>query len=343
LLARSTSTAAAEIEHLVGMQAQNHLDPYFGLWSRVENFEAAELSGLVSSRQALRVGLFRSTIHLVTARDCLAIRPIVDSVLARTFGSTSFAKDIEGLDRDAILTMARSLLEQRPRTRAELGPLLAELWPGRAPASLAQAATYLIPVVQVTPRGLWNQTGPAAWTTIESWLGKRWPSQAQTNADDLVIRYLAAFGPAAQKDIRIWSGLTGLAEAVKRLRPRLMTFRDEKGVELFDLPEAPRPDPETPAPARFLPEYDNLLLSHADRSRFFDPPLLPKGWIGNLLLDGRYAGSWKVTRSKGAAQLEIELGRKVGRRLQTEVVVEGEKLLRFTDPDSSGAVRVTVP
>jgi hypothetical protein len=201
----------------------------------------------------------------------------------------------------------------------------------------------LIPVVQVPPRGLWNQTGPAAWTTIESWLGKSWPGQPHTIADDLVIRYLAAFGPAAQKDIRIWSGLTGLAAVVKRLRPQLLTFRDEKGVELFDLSEAPRPDPETPAPARFLPEYDNLLLSHADRSRFFDPPLFPKGWVGNLLVDGRYSGSWKVTRSKHAAQLEIELGRKVGRRLQTEVVVEGEKLLRFTDPDSSGAVRVTLP
>jgi hypothetical protein len=321
------------IEHLVGMQAQNHLDPYYGLWARLDQFQPPELSGLIGRHEALRVPLLRSTIHLVTARDCLAIRPILGSVLARTFASTSFAKDIEGVDRDTLLTQARALLEERPRTRAELGPLLAQHWPDRVPGSLAQAATYLMPVVQVTPRGLWGKKGPAAWTTIESWLGV--PLPTESSPDDLVLRYLGAFGPAAQKDIRVWSGLAGLAEVVKRLRPRLLTFQDENGIELFDLPDAPRPDAETPAPPRFLPEYDNLLLSHSDRSRFFDGDLVPKGWVGNLLVDGLFVGGWKIRRTKNGTVLDLELGRKLRRTDLEEVTAEGLRLLEFTGPTVS--------
>lgn len=211
------------IERLVGMQAQNHLDPYYALWARIDGFRPEELSNLVESRGALRTPLLRSTIHLVTARDCLTMRPLLGAVLSRTFTSTSFAKDLEGVDRTALLAAARAFLEERPRTRAELGPLLAEQWPERAPASLAQAATYLLPVVQVAPRGLWNQKGPAAWTTIERWLGL--PLGPAGPPDELIVRYLGAFGPAAQKDMRVWSGLTGLSDVVKRLRPSLVTFR----------------------------------------------------------------------------------------------------------------------
>jgi hypothetical protein len=327
------------IEQLVGMQAQNHLDPYYALWARIDGFQPEELSNLVASRAAVRVPLLRSTVHLVTARDCLRMQPILASVLARTFGSTSFAKDIEGVDRAELLTMARELLEERPRTRAELGPLLAQRWPDRVPGSLAQAATYLLPVVQVTPRGLWQQKGPAAWTTIERWLGR--PLEPAGPPDDLILRYLGAFGPAAQKDMRVWSGLAGLAEVVKKLRPRLVTFRDERGIELFDLPEAPRPDPETPAPPRFLPEYDNLLLSHSDRSRFFDGDLIPKGWVGNLLVDGMFIGSWKIERSEGSARLNIGLGRKLARPALEEVTAEGSRLLEVTDPTAQGDVSVS--
>jgi hypothetical protein len=180
------------------------------------------------------------------------------------------------------------------------------------------------------PRGLWQRKGPAAWTTIEKWLGHT--LEPAGSPDELIIRYLGAFGPAAQKDMRVWSGLAGLAEVVERIRPKLVTFRDERGVELFDLPDGPRPDPDTPAPPRFLPEYDNLLLSHSDRSRFFDGDLVPKGWVGNLLVEGTYVGSWKIERSKGSVRLDIELGRKLPRSDLEEVTAEGSSLLNFTDP-----------
>lgn len=329
------------IEHLVGMQGQNPHDPYFALWSRVDGFQPAELSSLLESRLAVRAQLLRSTIHLVTARDFLAIRPIVESVLERTFGSTAFARDVAGVDLQALFRLARALFEERPRTRAELGPLLGEKWPGRPVGSLAQAATYLLPVVQVTPRGTWQRSASAAWTTVESWLGS--PLDPAEQPDGLILRYLAAFGPAAQKDMRVWSGLSGLAAVVARLRPQLRTFRDENGVELFDLPEAPRPDPDIPVPPRFLPEYDNLLLSHSDRSRFFDGRVIPQGWVGNLLVDGMFSGSWRIKRTKQQTRLEIEPGKTLPIAESREVETEGDRLLAFTDPGVADREVVILP
>ena len=329
------------IEHLVGMQGQNPNDPYFALFSRVDGFQPAELSSLLESRLAVRAPLLRSTIHLVTARDFLAIRPIVGSVLERTFGSTAFARDVAGVDLEGLFRLSRALFEERPRTRAELGPLLREKWPDHPAGSLAQAATYLLPVVQVTPRGIWQRRAPAAWTTVEGWLGC--PLDPPGPPDGLILRYLAAFGPAAQKDMRVWSGLSGLAEVVARLRSQLRTFRDENGVEFFDLPEAPRPDPDIPVPPRFLPEYDNLLLSHSDRSRFFDGQLVPRGWVGNLLVDGMFSGGWRIKRTKRQTRLEIEPGKILPMSDRQQVKAEGDRLLDFTDPNAVDREVVILP
>ena len=333
--------ATRVLEHLVGMQAQNPLDPYYALWARMEGFQPEELSDLIEGHGAVRSPGLRATIHLVTARDARSMRPTLGPVLARTFGSTAFARDIEGIDREALLDSARTIIEESPRTRAALGPLLADLWPGRVPNSLAMAATYLIPVVQVPPRGMWQRKGAAAWTTMEKWLGG--PLGAPGEPDELILRYLAAFGPAATKDMRVWSGLAGLAGVVERLRPRLLTFHDKSGVELFDLPEAPRPDPQTPAPVRFLPEYDNLLLSHSDRSRFFDGSMTPQGWVGNLLVDGMFAGSWKITRAGKRTRLEVTPGRQLARAETDEVTAEGYKLLGSSDPADDHALVVIAP
>lgn len=323
-------TAANAIEHLVGMQAQNPRDPYYGLAARLEGFRPGELVDLLSKRNAVRAQLMRGTIHLVTATDCLTIGPIFQSVLARTFGSTAFNKNTAGVDRVALLALGRKLLEEKPRTRAQLGPLLADVWPASEAASLAQAVTYLTPIVQVTPRGLWEETGPAAWTTVEKWLGRELPDPSLP--DELILRYLAAFGPSQVKDIRVWSGLAGIAAVVERLKPQLRTFHNETGSALLDLPDAPRPDPDTPAPPRFLPEYDNLLLAHADRSRFFDPDCYPRGFEGNLLFDGVFAGGWKIARTGDQVRLNVELLRKVPKQGHTDVQAEGKRLLEFTDP-----------
>lgn len=280
----------------------------------------------------------RGTIHLVTADDFLGMRPILEPVLTRTFGSTQFAKDSAGIGIEDLLQFARSILEKAPLTRAQLAPLLEERWPGRVGSSLAQAVTYLLPVVQVTPRGLWGKTGTASWTTIEHWLGRELDNSPAS--DQLVLRYLAAFGPAGVSDARTWSGLPGLHQVFDRLRPRLLTFRSEDGTELFDLPDAPRPSPDAPAPPRLLPEYDNLLLSHRDRSRFFNGDLIPEGWVGNVLVDGLFAGHWALRQEKGEQRLEIAVGDRA-KGQSPELILEAHGLLKLAAPEAPvDAVRI---
>jgi hypothetical protein len=310
LLRRAEMTAAEAIEHLVGMQAQAPEAPYVGLWTRLNGFHAEELGDLITSRRAVRLPLMRATVHLVTARDCAALRPWVQVVLERSFAGQRFARNLAGLDMAAVKAAGHALLDERPRTRPEIGRLLAARWPDRDPASLAYAITYLVPAVQVPPRAVWGSGGPAALAPAESWTGH--PLDRDVSPDALVLRYLAAYGPATVMDVQTWSGLTRLGEVTERLRPRLRTFRTEQGSEVYDRPDAPRPDPDTPAPPRFLPAYDNVLLSLADRARLIPDarqvPLPPGNGArsGTLLVDGLFRGTWKITRHRDNATVHVE-------------------------------------
>ena len=173
LLRRHQRSAAEVIEHLVGMQAQAPLAPYIGLWTRLDDFHPEDLARLLSQRLAVRASLMRATIHLVTARDCLALRPVMRPMLERAFNASPFAKNLTGVDRPELLAHTTKLLAERPLTRAELGPLLGQRWPETDATSLAYAATYLMPMVQVPPRGVWGETAAATWTTVETWLDER--------------------------------------------------------------------------------------------------------------------------------------------------------------------------
>ena len=306
LLSRNEMSALGAVEHLVGMQAQSPYAPYVGLWSRLEGFDPDDLARAILDGHAARAPLMRATIHLVTARDCLALYPLMQPVLARAFSGQAFARALGGLDLVELVSAGRTLLSKEPHTRPELSEALAERWPDHDPASLALAVTYLLPVVQVPPRGVWGSTGEARWATTDSWLGGP-DAPPDLSRDDVVGRYLGAFGPATVADIRTWSGFTGVRDIVERLRPRLRTFADEQGRELFDLPDAPRPDPESPAPPRFLPEFDNLLLSHADRSRVIAEEDRRRVFgKGAVLVDGYVRGAWKVSRTSESASLVIE-------------------------------------
>jgi hypothetical protein len=336
LLRRRRVSALEAVERLVGLQAQVPRDPYVALWSRLDRFRPESLAEPIADRRAVRMGLLRATLHLVTVGDALSLRTVLAPVIQRVLHTQSpFGRRLVGLDVEELKAVATELLEERPRTRAELGPLLAERWPDHDAASLSYAVTYLLPLVQVTPRGIWGQTGPSAFTTVEHWLGR--PLEPDTEPDLLVLRYLTAFGPATAADVQSWSGMREIPEVFGRLRPNLRTFRDERGRKLFDARRTPLPDPDTPAPVRFLPEYDNVLLGHADRSRIVAPdtePWTEVGW-GCVLVDGFTAARWKLEREKDAAILLIDPFRRLPRADRAEVTEEGTRLLFFLAKDAT--------
>lgn len=339
LLRRSRLSAYQAVEHLVGMQAQVPNPPYFGLWTRLQDFRPDELSRLIFDRQVVRIVLMRGTIHLVTVGDCLALRPLTQPILDKDlYANVTYGPPIRGIDIETLVAAGRAILEEQPRTPKELGALLHQRWPDRDPGALAYAIRNRLPLVQVPPRGVWGASGQPTHTTAESWLGR--PLDPDPSLEEMILRYLAAFGPAAVRDAQTWSGLTGLREVTERLRPRLRTFRDERGRELFDLPDAPRPDPDTPAPPRFLPEYENLLLSHADRTRVvrddYRKRIATRNGVvpGTFLVGGFVRGVWRIQRERGAATLLVEPFEPLAMNDQAELADEGAKLLGFAASDA---------
>jgi hypothetical protein len=345
------------IEHLVGLQAQAPFPPYYGLHSRLDEFRPSDLAALITDRRVVRIALMRGTIHLVSARDCLPLRRLVQPVIERGLRST-FGKQLAGVDTGALAAAGRDLVESEPMTFSQLGRALAARWPDHPPAALAQGVRALVPLVQVPPRAVWGQAGQSLHTSAERWLSQRGqrgrpaepvhpvrPVRPVSPAElaQLVTRYLGAFGPATVRDVQAWSGLTGLKPVLKQLRPSLVTFRDEQGAELFDLPTAPRPGGDVPAPVRLVAEFDNLVLSHADRSRVISAEDTKRLYTingvipGSVLIDGFVAGMWRLARSKDAATLTIELFAPV--RERDALVGEAERVLAFGAPGAAHDIR----
>ena len=334
LLGREHWGAADVIEHLVGMQSQVPLAPFVGLWNRIAAFAPAELDALMTSRTAVRTSLMRTTLHLVTARDALALRPVFQPVLERAFRSQrTFRQGVDGMDMEEVLRVGRAVLDAEPLTNVELGRRLSAQWPDRDPSALAYAIRFQVPVVQVPPRGLWGRTGPAAMTTMSGWLGT--PVGASGDVGAVLLRYLRAFGPASLADMRTWSWLTGLGAVVESLGSQVLTYRDERGRALLDAADAPILTGEEPAPVRFLPEYDNALLSHEDRSRIMRAGYREAVFTrGAVLVDGFVVGAWRVERAARATTLSVELFEAVAASDRGDVEAEGHALLRFVAPEA---------
>ena len=338
------------IEHLVGLQAQAPFPPYYGLHSRLDGFSPGDLAELITDRSAVRIALMRGTIHLVSARDCLPLRRLVQPVIERGMRG-AFGKQLAGVDPRALASAGRSLVEAEPMTFSQLGQALSARWPDHPPAALAQGVRALVPLVQVPPRAVWGQAGQSLHTSAEHWLGQPRPAAgrhasrpvSRPELAQLVTRYLGAFGPATVRDVQAWSGLTGLKAVLEQLRPSLVIFRDEQGAELFDLPTAPRPGGEVPAPVRLVAEFDNLVLSHAERSRVISSEATKRLYTingvipGSVLIDGFVAGMWRLTRSRDAATLTIEMfgpGRE-----RDALAAEAERVLAFGAPGAAHEVR----
>ncbi len=340
LLHRTARPAGQAVVHLAGMQAQAPLAPYVGLWTRLAGFRPAHLENLLTERAVVRAHVMRNTVHLTDARDFVAFRPLFQPLIDRALRGT-FGRRLAGVDLAAVTRIAGALLAERPLTRVQLAAELAPHWPDHDPAALAYAATHLLPLVQVPPRGLWSQAGPATFFLASAWLGAPdSPPDPAAAVEQLVLRYLTAYGPASVADVQAWSGLSRLREVTERLGDRLRPVAGPDGARLLDLPEAPAPDPEVPAPPRFLPEYDNVLLSFADRSRVIphDRPVpLPPGHgasTGTLLIDGQWQANWKIIRAepKGGqrqATLRVQPFARLGAADREAIEAEGAGLLAF--------------
>lgn len=318
------------IERLVALQAQVPRDPYVALWSRLDRFSPTALSDAMQDRRAVRLTLLRGTLHTVTARDARELRPLMQSLVERVAWSQKGVRQarLSDTDRDELVGTFRSLLEDRPRTRAELAEEIRGRYPGRDAAALS-LVMYVLPTVQVTPRGVWRRTGPSAFTTLERWLGRSRTTAA--TVEQLVLRYLAVFGPATHLDAQTWSGLQGLRAVFEGLRPRLRTFVADDGRELFDVPGGAFRDPDTSAPVRFLPEYDNALIGFAERGRVLAdgvPQWTAAGWAP-VLVDGVGAAPWRLFEERPGATMRIETFGRLPASAEDDVLAEGARLARF--------------
>ncbi|HWF49816.1 MAG TPA: winged helix DNA-binding domain-containing protein [Solirubrobacteraceae bacterium] len=338
LLARAEIAIPDAVAQLGGLQAQEPKPPFIGLWSRVAGFRSADLEDALRDRAVVRATMMRGTLHLVTASDYGAFRAPLQPVLTR--GMTSALRDrSEGLEPEAVLPVARELLEERPRTFDELRALLQEAFPEVNDRALGFAVRMLLPLVMVPSGDRWAFPRVAEFTLAERWLGR--PVSEDEGPEELVLRYLSAFGPASAADMQTWSGLQRIKGVLERLRPRLASFADERGRELFDLPEAPRPSEGVSAPPRFLPEFDSLLLAHADRARVISDEHRPAVITKNLrvratfLLDGFVRGTWESKRTRRAPTLTISPFEPLSKREFAALKTEGAALLGFTDGDVS--------
>ncbi|WP_329104985.1 winged helix DNA-binding domain-containing protein [Streptomyces sp. NBC_01439] len=338
LLDRRCTPVRDAVAHLCGMQAQEPQEPFTGLWSRLHAFDPQELDEALSGREVVRTHLMRRTVHLVTAEDALAWRARHDTMLRQRVTAT-YRRELAGVDLDEVAAAGRAVMaDGRPRTMAELVRSLEDRWPApprRVLGELLVAA--LVPMVQLPPRGLWNTTAGVRNLPLATWLGRNIaPLPCDENdpvGQQLVRRYLAAYGPASTSDIRSWCGLAGLPAAIKAIRGELVTFRDESGRELLDLPDAPRPHPDTPAPVRFLPAFDNAILGYQNRSRIIDDAHLGMSVAGQraVLVDGRVAATW----TQSDERLDITPLRPLSAPEQEAIHAEAQALAVFHHADTN--------
>lgn len=340
LLARQLLLEPADIgpvalaEHLVGMQAQVPIDPYIGCRARLRGFDPEQLGRAMLERDAVRMTLLRATLHLVSRADAQALRPLLQETLERAFRSSPFARRLSGVDLTPVLTRGAELVEQQPRSLAQLRPVLGSEWPDADSEALAQAVRYLVPLVQTTPRGVWGMSGQATFTTLRAWLGEDGGGHV---LEDCVLRYLRAFGPASAADVGTWSGLRDLRPVMERLAPQLRSYRDAGGRELFDVTDGVITDGATPAPVRFLGEFDNVFLSHADRGRIMAGVRWDTSFAhrGSFLVDGFIAGAWKLKRTGRVATLTLDARTRLRAADRRSVRDEAADLLAFLAPDAA--------
>ncbi|WP_243719727.1 winged helix DNA-binding domain-containing protein [Actinomadura sp. KC06] len=326
---------------LVAIQAQENNVPYYSLWTRLAGFQQQELTDLMNDRSVVRGSILRGTQHMSLAEDYRWLRPLVQECLTRG-RQAAFGRVSKGWDLDELAIEARKLLDGQVLTRPQLARALAELWPDRDVQALGWSAQAVLSVVHPPPSGTWNVGGATPFALAEEWIGK---PLYETGPARLIRRYLAAFGPASVKDFQMWSGLRRMDAAFEELRPELRVYKDDNGVELFDLPDLTIPD-DVPAPVRLLPGFDNLVLAYADRTRLMTDEQRRIVCVGavikpTILVDGRVHGLWTLERDRKAGSATVTVERLAPLPDEQAVEEEAARFLEFAVPDADHDVRIT--
>ncbi|MEE4542643.1 winged helix DNA-binding domain-containing protein [Streptomyces sp. V4-01] len=340
LLERAEMGAQDAVGHLIGLQSQTPLSPYPGLWTRLAGFDFAGLGALLTERRLVRLVLMRNTVHLVTAADAAALRPWLQPMFERSFRGSQWAAGLAGADQAGVVRHGRRLLREQPRTPAQLRTELGARYPAADPASLVNALRSWLPLVQLPPRGVWGRGGGPVYSLLEEWTGA---PQAAPDPAGLVRRYLAAFGPATPADMQKWCGLTGLRPLFAAMD--LRRYAAEDGRVLYDLPDAELADPAQEVSARLVADFDNLLLSHADRGRILAAEhrsrvITVNGLVrGTVLVDGFVGGTWQFERGKGAAAVVVTPFARLRAADRSALEAEALRLLAAADPGAAHRVR----
>ena len=343
LLERAAITPVAAVERLAGLQAQWSPAPYIGLWTRLARFAIRDLEGALTDRTVVKATVMRGTLHLLSAREF----PFYAVATAAARGDLWRNPKLEaGIDLDQIEARLLRYTATTPRTFDELAELIVDAAPGDR-----DRQRYLIrrlvfnrgAVVHTPPSGTWRHFRTGGYVAGRSWVAKWHEPSIDAATDHVVRRHLAAFGPAAVEDIASWSSIRGplIRESLARL-PEIDRFRDERGRELYDLARAPRPDPQTPAPVRFLPKWDSTLLAYAAPERVRILPeqhrktvILKNGDVlQTILVDGMVAGTWATAVTRGEAMLTVAPFATLARADRTALIDEGERLIRFVEPEA---------
>jgi len=338
LLARHKLPVVKAVEQVLALQAQVPRPPHVGLWTRLQTFEREHLLEPLHARTLVRATTMRGTIHIMSAKDFIAFRGALQPSLTAGWKTVAGKAPVPPIDK--LLAAGRKFLGSGGYTFNDIRAELVKQFPKAHDRVMGYAVRTHVPLVQVPTReDDWGFPSDAAFALADGWLKK--PIGEGAGASALILRYLAAFGPASAADIQSWTGFRGVADLLKPIRSKLVTFSDERGRELFDLPKAERPDPDTDAPVRFLPEYDSVMLGHADRSRIVDEKfrkvLVTKNLIipATFLVDGRIAGTWKLERKKKSATVLLSPLFPLKKAARAALKEEGEALARFVEPEAT--------
>jgi hypothetical protein len=341
LLERSELSVVQAVERLAGMQGQEPKHPYVGLWSRLNGFADTDLTAAVEAREVVRATFYRGTLHLVTAEDYLRFRTTLGPMLEA--GLKLLGERAAGLEAEKVAAAARHLLAVEPLTFTEVRDALQAQFPEVNDRALGFCTRMLVPLIIVPAESRWGWTANGRFTPAEQWIGKKLPHKAVPQ--ELVVRYLEAFGPATPADFQTWSGLPRAKQLFDSMDLEVLT--DSNGKALYDVPDGPRPSEDFEVPVRFLPEFDNLLLAHAKRQRIIADEHRPAVFTKNLrikstyLVDGLVAGLWTAEKKRGVATLTLTPFGKTLKKTATELEREGSALVRFLEPDAKTYELVT--